>query len=105
MKKTYEELLANAPPHDSSEFIDYLREHNRVIHEDPYFILIANCKYDTPEKRWFTLFWKPPEEHLKSMQFVVGLASNLSKYPDHQWLKKPSSEQTVKRFHMHISEQ
>lgn len=91
----YQELLNNAPPHDSQEFLEYLREHNVVIENGNHWLIIENFKYHTPEKPWYTAFhvghdhWSDCIHHLQP-------------YKDWEWLKKSTDKQTVKRFHLHI---
>lgn len=88
-------LLEKAPPHNSPEFIDYLRENNRVVHESPVWIIIENCKYHTEENPWLTAFAKIPDWH----QYIDLLDCE---YKDYEWLKKAKSKQTVDRFHIHL---
>jgi len=41
------DLLDKAPKdHMSEEFLQFLRENNKVIYEDIFWLVIANCKYD-----------------------------------------------------------
>ena len=51
-------LLKNAPPHDSPEFIEYLRKNNPVVYEDSSWLVIENCKYHHPDLVWYTAFAK-----------------------------------------------
>lgn len=85
---TYDELLKNAPDHNSPEFLDYLRKHNKVLHEDCCWLVIENAKYG-----WPTAFAKNDHPHLDHL---------ISKYGDHEWRVKPKSKRTVTRFHIHI---
>ncbi len=99
---TYE-LLKNAPPQDSEEFIDYLKAHNRVISETEHWLIISNCKYDKPERPWFTAFWKHTESMRKSIQFDMSFLTMLDGYSEWNWLKKSKEKQTVPgRFHIHL---
>lgn len=92
-------LLLNAPPHESPEFITYLREHNVVLFEDDDWILIENCKYHKPDRPWYTAFTKqnpPPMQALFDIIQGIELQS-------WTWLKKAAEKQTVpQRFHIHI---
>lgn len=97
MKEEYP-LLKIAPPHDSPQFIDFLRTHNNVFWENDQWIVIENCKYHTPEKPWYTAFWKgnsPLEWYMDAdiLWHVFG---------EWEWLKKSKSKQTVRRFHIHL---
>lgn len=92
-------LLQNAPPHDSDEFLDYLRANNVVVYENDVWLIIENCKYHTPEVPWHTAFFKPIGEH-----GAIPAMSLLSfAYWDWEWLKKAKVKQTVpSRFHIHL---
>jgi hypothetical protein len=98
-EKTTYPLLEKSPPHDSPEFIDYLRENNVVIFENDAWIIIENCKYHTPNNPWHTAFSK--------FNYTISINSFFlnplpSEYDDWEWLKKAKSKQTVKRFHIHL---
>ncbi len=100
---TYDELLAGAPAHDSIEFIQYLRNNNPIVFENPQWLVIKNFKYNTPERAWYTAFHKPytiGDYRSEWWQDVDILW--YQGWQDWTWLKKPASEQTVKRFHIHI---
>lgn len=84
----YEELLAKAPPHDSPEFLEYLRAHNPVLWEDESWLVIQNVKYG-----WPTAFAK------KALVSFKGLEE---RYGHLEWKKKRSGKQTIRRFHVHI---
>lgn len=86
---TYETLLANAPAQDTDAFLDYLREHNEVLHEGENWLVIKNFKYG-----WPTAFLKGKPDFTELMEW----------YPDEEWGKKSSDKQTVpSRFHLHIT--
>lgn len=91
-------LLKNAPPHDSPDFIDYLRDNNVVVEETSAWILIENCKYHTKKKPWLTLFAK---EKVDGANWIE-LKDWLKDYADWEWLKKKKEIQTVERFHIHL---
>lgn len=107
---TYEELLKNAPSHDSDAFLDYLAEHNKIVFENDQWLVIENFKYHTPEKPWYTAFHKP----VQKAAMIEGVRYDVDWYNDidvlvyeedwinWEWLKKSSGEQTIKRFHIHI---
>ena len=84
----YQELLKNAPPHDTDEFLQYLREHNKVIAENTNWLVIENCKYD-----WFTAFAKVNNPKLGFL---------LRKWGHREWKVKPKDKRSVTRFHIHI---
>lgn len=86
-------LLKNAPPHHSDEFIDYLRDNNVVVWEDDCWIVIRNCKYYREDRPWFTAF---------AIGDVVNFYNLLYRFSNYEWKKKRASDQTVKRFHIHM---
>ncbi len=92
---TYE-LLKNAPPHDSPEFIEYLRKNNPVIFENDHWIIIENCKYHTAFRPWLTAFHIGHDHWTDCVYWLVH------DYEDWEWLKKDKSRQTVERFHVHL---
>jgi len=94
MIQTYP-LLEKAPDHSSPEFIDFLRDNNRVIFENESMIIIENCKYHTPEKPWYTCFAKT-EDYQNLVRYLYN------EYPDWEWRKKSADKQTIKRFHIHL---
>lgn len=95
--KTYP-LLKKAPKdHDSKEFLQFLRENNKVVFEDDDWLIIENCKYHTKKQPWHTAFYKEAYS-LPHMDFN-GIPF---KYDSWEWLKKAKKSQTVKRFHIHL---
>jgi len=103
---TYEELLKNAPPHDTPEFIDYLREQNRVVFETNEWLVIENFKYHTPQRPWYTAFWKGcgfcKGEGCCAWWNALDELHYHDDWKDWEWLKKTADKQTIKRFHIHI---
>ena len=93
----YKELLANAPDHDTPEFLEYLRANNTVVYEDSYWLVIENHKYHKPGKIWYTAFFT------RANGFII-LETLLAKYGHLEWRRKAGSKQTVRRFHFHMSE-
>ncbi len=95
----YEELLARAPAQDTDEFLDFLKANNEVITDGQYWLIIANCKYDTKEKRWFTAFSKS-----RFSDVIPPMSVEFESYRDWQWLKKARQKQSVPgRFHVHLT--
>lgn len=82
------ELLKNAPPHNSPEFLTYLKEHNPVLAENSDWLVIENVKY-----KWPTAFAKVENPSLKFL---------IDHYGQHEWKVKPKEKRTVERFHIHI---
>lgn len=93
----YEELLANAPAHDSPEFLEYLRANNPVVRETKCWLIIENFKYHSAERPWHTAFHKGGVLEFKTLT---------RHYWTWEWLKKATNSQTVPtRFHMHFYKQ
>ena len=95
-------LLEQAPKdHMSEEFLQFLRDNNEVIEETPWWLVVANCKYDTPEKRWYTAFFKHGIgwNAFDEMRFLYPRFGHLN------WLIKAPKDRSVKRFHVHLTEQ
>ncbi len=55
-EESYQELLKNAPPHESEEFIAYLKKHNKVITQTRDWLIIENVKHNTIHRPWYTAF-------------------------------------------------
>jgi hypothetical protein len=93
---TYEELLNNAPQdHCSDEFLEYLRNYNKVVQESDIWLVIENFKYHSAERPWYTAFLKQsghPVEH------EIG-----EWFPDMEIIIKPKSKRSVNRFHVHLT--
>jgi len=95
-------LLKQAPKdHMSEEFLQFLRDNNEVIAEDPIWLVIRNCKYDKPEKRWYTAFYKLPHTKTSAIRDIVWLAERFGHL---NWLIKAPKDRSVKRFHVHLYE-
>lgn len=90
-------LLENAPPHDTPEFLTYLRDKNPVVYEDEFFLIVKNCKYHTEKRAWYTAFAK------SSVRYFSNDFMRL--FGHMEWLKKASKNQTIPaRFHVHMLE-
>ncbi len=93
------DLLEKAPKdHLSDEFLQFLRENNKVVKEDGTFLIIENCKYHTPERPWYTAFNKCTYGCCD----FRGLESLMDEYPDFTLMVKPITERSVQRFHAHL---
>jgi hypothetical protein len=96
---TYDEILANAPVHNTPEFLEYLKANNKVFIEMKYWLVIENCKYHRPDRKWYTAFAKELKPYPELNFFQLHLM-----FSDLTWLKKPPKKQTVQRFHIHMYE-
>lgn len=95
----YADLLKNAPQQDSAEFIEYLRENNRVIREMEEWLIIENIKYHRPAQPWYTAFYKG--KHQPSAPYNVWRL--VPWYADWEWRKKAVKHQSVPgRYHIHL---
>lgn len=103
---SYEDLLKNAPAHETPEFLQYLKNNNKVVFESGEWLVIENCKYHTTEKPWYTAFWKGHDKGCELLccewwQDIDELWYH-NDWEQWQWLKKGTDQQSVKRFHIHI---
>jgi len=105
----YEQILANAPAnHNSTAFLNYLRENNKVVHENGEWLVIENCKYHMKDgKKWHTAFLKSnggwfiiQDNHYLALKSVI-IAMGYS-----QWnmLLRGPKDRTVGRLHVHFYE-
>lgn len=97
-KVNYETLLQGAPDHMSPEFIKYLRDNNKVVHDSLEWLIIENTKYHTKENPWHTAFYKGTDYYLA----LLDLVHIPNSYRDWKWLKKPKKKQSVLRYHIHL---
>jgi len=93
-EKEYQEILKSVPAHGSEKFLEYLRDNNRVVHENCDWLIIENIKYNSPDRPWHTAFWK----HNYYPRFWDLPFS----YFEWTWLKKSADKQSIKRFHIHL---
>jgi hypothetical protein len=98
--QNYTELLNNAPDHLSEEFLQYLRDNNPVIEEDTYFLIIENCKHHSPEKPYYTAFWKLGESYRDTDK--LARLTFLDRHPEWEVTKRKKADQSVKRWHCHL---
>ncbi len=99
--KDYETLLKEAPEHHTPEFLQYLRDHNKVVYEDYNWIVIENYKYHTDERPWYTAFTIKMAhglEHVGDTR-ITGL---MFRFPEFDLLLKAFERRSVKRFHVHL---
>lgn len=96
-------MLQEAPKdHYSKEFVNFLRNKNVVVWENTNWLIIENCKYHTPERKWWTAFFIHPElriperEHLGSLVYYMPY--------DMALMVKDTSKRSVARWHAHIFE-
>jgi len=105
VKIPYDQLLSGTPDHKSPLFLQFLRDNNTVILETGEWLVIENYKYHTPESPWYTAFWKGHKcDDLQCEAWWTDIDELWyhDDWADWEWLKKPVSKQTVKRFHIHI---
>lgn len=110
MKPTYEELMAEAPPQHSPEFVDFLRQRNVVVFETEQWIVVENFKYHTVVRPWLTAFWKghscdwdTKNTPCPSWWEDVDQLWHHEDWSEWEWRKHPTSFQTVPgRLHIHL---
>jgi len=95
---TYPLLEAAPKDHNSPEFLKFLRDNNPVVYDFDKWLVIANCKYDKPERRWYTAF------HTGEVNSHLDMCFLADRYGHLEWKKKATKNQTVKRFHIHMYE-
>lgn len=96
-KEEYQKLLEKVPRHDSPVFIKWLRENNKVVKENDYYIIIENIKYHTIDNPFYTIFSK---DHPDSDYAILNILT--VKFAKWEWLKKDATKQTINRFHVHV---
>lgn len=107
----YREVLIEAPPHGSKEFIDYIRKNNYVVDECESWILIENCKYNSKEGGYYTAFLKSSVRNQEMKVNMVlprewsALWRLYQRHCDGWEIKiKRKRHQSIKRFHVHFIE-
>lgn len=93
----YKQLMLNAPPHDSDEFVQFLRDNNTVRLETPEWIVVENFKYHTKEREWLTAFDLKPNMTLESKILLLEI-----EYPNHTFIQHSLRTRTVTRRHLHL---
>lgn len=85
------------PDHNSISFLQFLARHNKVVFENNEWLIIENIKYHTEKRPWHTAFLKGIKtNNVPTMKLFKQM------YSDWNWLKKESTKQTIKRFHIHL---
>lgn len=95
----YKERLKVCPPHDSSEFIDYLRDNNVVRLEGIEYIIIENFKYHSKENPCHTLFIKSTKEPILLSDIPVEA---IFLYKDWEMVRWKKEDRSIDRFHIHF---
>lgn len=95
----YEELLKTCPEdHFSYEFIQFLRDNNKVIEETDNWLIIENCKDPKDYTAFFIRdIWKEDNK-----MFLMDSTELLKKYGDREWKIKAPHKRTVELFHVHL---
>ena len=103
-EEDYKKLLEIAPPHNSSEFIEFLRKYNPVVMETKYWIVIENFKHHTTTTPHYTVF---PLSHAEEWGDLSGdelsdLRDIFDKYNSWYKIQNEDAERTVSRLHIHL---
>jgi len=90
----YQKLLSKAPKdHFSREFVQFLKENNKVIEETDNWLIIENCKDPSD----YTAFYKGDVfEGIGKLQELVA------NYYPREWKIKAPHKRSVKLFHVHL---
>jgi len=96
-QKEYEKL--KYPDPERPEFIDYIRDHNKVVHEDQWWIIVENCKYHTDENPHYTAFTKTRGDGM--LNILVRTIGKLGCFDWHVY-KNQKNMTTITRPHWHI---
>jgi hypothetical protein len=94
----YESILSSAPPdHSSQEFIDWMRDNNKVVLETKEWLVVENIKYHTTEYPWYTAF-----DLDKDLTWEYKIQLLMWEFPVMKVIIHPVITRTVKRFHVHL---
>jgi len=109
-EEEYQEFLKQAPKnHYTGEFLQFLRDKNKVVEETWDWLIIRNKKYWTPENDWLTAYYK----HWTVAGGVVGNNTYLAvenlkclptEYFRREWKIKAPHKRSVGLFHIHLIE-
>lgn len=98
-EEEYQKFLKTAPvDHFSDEFVQFLRDNNKVIEETNNWLIIENCK----DPNDYTAFFIGKEKHIGSWWEFIKNLDDLHKYYDREWKIKAPHKRTVKLFHIHL---
>lgn len=104
-EEKYQEFLKTAPvDHFSDEFVEFLKQNNKVIKKYWGWLIIRNKKYWTKENDWLTAFYidSLDSKNNNYLRGVEKLEILCDEYSDREWLIKAPSKRTVKLFHVHL---
>lgn len=111
-KEAYSNRLRECPAYDTPEFIDYLRQNNKVVDENSTWILIENCKYHKPDSGYYTAFFKPETKYRNitpNLLFPTEWSSLFRMYQKYssgwEFCIKADFDKSIRtRFHIHFIE-
>ena len=98
--KEYEKL--KYPDSTTDEFLDYLKENNKIVFESIYWLVVENCKYHSNENPHYTAFWRDSAtcefenyDELDKIKTYLGL---------NDWFMyiNAKKDRSIKRFHIHF---
>lgn len=99
-EEQYQEFLKQAPKdHFSDEFIQFLREKNKVVKDTSVWLIIENVK----NPKDYTAFYIRQDWKNLYFSFLTDL-SLLHEYADREWKIKAPHKRSVKLFHVHLIE-
>ena len=99
----YAQLLSEAPDHNAPEFLDFLRNNNRVIFEGDVWLVVENIKYHKPEAKYHTAFIKHNALRNTAFKSIMALIDVLGYHTWEIKIKRPA-DRSINRFHVHFIE-
>lgn len=97
-EKRYEAFLSQAPKdHNSPEFVEWMKENNKIVLLTPEWLVVENVKYHTKQKPWYTAFDLRPD-----MTLEYKLQALQWEFPEWKMLIHPKIVQSIRRYHVHL---
>lgn len=103
-EEDYQKLLELVPPHDSIEFIEFLKKYNPVVLENKYWLVIENYKHHTATTPFYTAF---PLHYAEtwgdlSEAELASLRDIFEKYSDWYKFQNVTEVRSIQRIHVHL---
>ncbi len=104
-EEEYSNLLKECPPSESPEFIEFLKDHNQIVEEGRFWIMIRNAKYDTLENPHYTIFIRSYAESYAEIppQAWRALKLILERYSTWFIYSNAWEQKSIKRFHLQLT--
>ena len=103
-EEEYRKLLEICPPHDTKEFIEFVKKYNPVVTENQYWVVIENFKHHSATTPFYTVFPVHYTEEWGDLSEaeMVALRDIFAKYPDWYKFQNVQEVRSVKRIHLHM---